>query len=87
MEVLFRFDDGAVVRDDWDGRTTYRGYRFLRPARLAEVRIDPEGKIFLDPDPVNNGRRRKADPELAGDWSAWLAGLFQLLAEGVAQWL
>lgn len=87
VEVVFRFADGAVVRDAWDGRAPYRTYRFLRPAPLSEVRVDPEGKIALDANPVNNGRRRDPDRDLADGWSRWLAGLFQFLAEATAQWL
>ena len=87
VEVLFRFADGATVRETWDGRAPYRVYRFLRPAPLAEARIDPEGKIALDPDPINNGRLRQPDRRLVRDWSAWMAALSQLLGEALAQWL
>jgi hypothetical protein len=87
VEVMFRFADGAVFREDWDGRAPYRGYRFLRAAPLVEVRVDPDARIAMDPDPANNGRLREPDEALARDWSAWAAGLIQLLAEGVSQWL
>jgi hypothetical protein len=59
----------------------------VRPAPLAEARIDPDGAILLDPDPVNNGRRRTPARALAGDWAAWIAGIAQLVAEGLSQWL
>jgi hypothetical protein len=87
VEVVFRFLDGAVFRETWDGRALSRGYRFLRPAPLSEVRIDPEGKIVLDPDPANNGRLRTADKSITREFSMWVGALFQLLAEGISQWL
>lgn len=87
VEVDFRFADGVVFRETWDGRSPFRDYRFLRPAPLSEVRIDPDGRIVLDPDPANNGMLRQPDTGLVRDWSAWLGGLFHFLAEGVSLWL
>ena len=87
VDVLFRFADGAVVRESWDGRAPYRVYRFLRGAPLSEVRIDPEGRIALDPDPVNNGRLREPDRRLLGDWAPWIGALSQLIAEALSAWL
>jgi hypothetical protein len=87
VDVELRFADGVTFRETWDGRSPYRVYRFVRPAPLAEARIDPDGAILLDPDPVNNGRRRTPARALAGDWAAWIAGIAQLVAEGLSQWL
>ena len=87
VEVLFRFADGAVVREEWDGRAPYREYRFLRGAPLAEARIDPEGRIALDPDPVNNGRLRQPARRLVHDWAFWVGALSQLIGEVLATWL
>lgn len=87
VEVVFRFADGAVVRETWDGRALYRVYRFLRTAPLSEVRIDPRRQIALDPDPVDNGRLRRPDRRLVHDWAWWLGALSQLLGEALASWL
>ena len=87
VDVVFRFADGAVVRQTWDGRAPYRVYRFLRAAPLSEVRIDPEGKIALDPDPVNNARLREPDRRLVNDWAWWIGALAQLVGEALASWL
>ena len=87
VEVEFRFADGVVVRETWDGRAPYRDYRFLRAAPLSEARIDPFGKITLDPDPVNNARLREPDRRLVHDWALWAGALAQLLGEALASWL
>jgi len=87
VEVHFRFADGALVRERWDGHADYRLYRFVRAAPLSEVHVDPEGINLLDPDPANNARTRDPDEALTGDWSRWFGGLFQLVFEGVGQWL
>ncbi|MFQ5350915.1 MAG: hypothetical protein ACE5EG_10775, partial [Thermoanaerobaculia bacterium] len=87
VDVLFRFADGAVVRETWSGRAPYRIYSFLRAAPLSEARLDPAGKIALDPDPVNNGRLREPSRRLVDDWAYWLGALAQLVGEALASWL
>ncbi len=87
VTLEFRFDDGAVVTDRWDARAPWREYRFLRPARLLEARIDPEDEVVLDPTPGNNGRASEPDQAKAADWGLFIGALAQALAAGLAQWL
>ncbi len=87
VDVVFRFADGATVRERWDGRSDYRIYRFVRRAPLTEARIDPQGINKLDPDLANNGRLSEPDEDLPKDWSRWLGALAQLVLEGMGQWL
>lgn len=87
VDVTFRFADGVSIRDRWDGHADYRQYRFVRAAPLSEVLVDPERVNLLDPDPANNGRLRRPDDALTGDWSRWTAGAFQLVFEALGQWL
>lgn len=87
VEVVFRFADGVTLRENWDGHSDYRLYRFVRAAPLSEVRIDPDGINLLDPDPANNARLREPEKNLPRDWSRWLGGVGQLLLEGLGQWL
>jgi len=87
VEVEFRFSDGKVIRDHWDGRAGYRIYSFVRAAPLLEVHIDPDNINWLDPNPVNNALSRVADKNQSGDWSRWLGAFMQFFAEGLDQWL
>jgi hypothetical protein len=87
VSVELHFSDGAVVVDDWDGKGVYRVYRVVRSAKLDAVVIDPDYKIRLDVVPVNNGLRREAEGEIPQNWSRWLTGFFQLIAEGASSWL
>ncbi|MGB2986317.1 MAG: M1 family aminopeptidase, partial [Phycisphaerae bacterium] len=57
MEVLIEFSDGEVVRETWDGRDRVKIYRFTRPAKVVRAAIDPDHKVPLDVDPLNNSRR------------------------------
>lgn len=87
VEVVFRFEDGATFRDEWDGKSRYRIYRFVRPARLDEVAIDPDRILVLDGDRLNNSRRRTPDPRTKRDWSSWFGALAQTISQGLWEWL
>jgi len=86
VDVTFRFADGVQVTDRWDGRSRWRGYHFLRPAPLREVRIDPRNELVLDPFASNNGRRLVADHTLADRVAPWLGTVVEWLALGLG-WL
>jgi hypothetical protein len=87
VTVELHFADGAVIVDEWDGKGVYRVYRVVRAAQLDAVVIDPDYKIRLDVVPVNNGLRREPEGEIPGNWSRWLTGAYQLIAEGASSWL
>ncbi len=77
VDVEFRFADGTVVEDAWDGRSPWRRYRFLRPAPLVEARVDPAGRIAIDIDETNDARRIEPDRRFAADWGNWLGMVAQ----------
>ena len=87
VSVVFAFADGAVVRDRWDGRSDWRAYRFVRPAPLVRVTVDPERRIAVDDRPDNNALSVRADPVRVADWGMWLGAAAQWIAAGVLLWL
>ncbi len=87
VDVEIRFTDGVVIRDAWDGKSAWRKYWFLRPAKIKEVRIDPAGRIALDVKPQNNSRAVEPDGKFTADWGLWLGALSQWIAGGLSLWL
>ncbi len=87
VTVVLSFEDGAEVRETWDGRAAWREYRVIRRARLAGVRLDPEGRVQVDVVPQNNGLLLQADRRFIADWGTWLGALIQWIAGGVSLWL
>jgi hypothetical protein len=86
VDVEFTFSDGAVVRDRWDGRSAWRGYRFVRPGTLDKVVIDPEQELQLDATPGNNAWRREPSDERASTLAGFLAQVAQWLIGGWSLW-
>jgi len=73
VEVAFKFEGKPVERQTWDGRDTTRRFRFERPEKLEWVDVDPDRKIALDVNWLNNGRRLTPDSRPAASWTArWL---------------
>jgi hypothetical protein len=81
VEVAFKFEGQPVERQTWDGRDTTRTFRFERPEKLEWVDVDPDRRILLDVNWVNNGRRIEPDARPAAGWTArWLFLLQNLFA-------
>jgi hypothetical protein len=73
VEVAFKFEGKPVERQTWDGREPTKIFRFERPEKLEWADVDPDRKIALDVNWVNNGRRLEPDLRPAASWTArWL---------------
>ncbi|HEX2569799.1 MAG TPA: M1 family metallopeptidase [Polyangia bacterium] len=87
VTVEFRFEDGVMVRDRWDGKAVWCEYRFWRPARLGEVRVDPEGQAWVDAHPENNAQALAPARGFATHWGLWLGALGEWVAGAMSLWL
>jgi hypothetical protein len=56
VDVLLTFENGETYRTTWDGTTKWLRLKTTYASRLAQVALDPDGKIILDRDPFNNVR-------------------------------
>jgi hypothetical protein len=65
VEIAFRFEDAPEERVTWDGRDPWKRFRFVKSTRLESVEIDPDRKVVLDANWLNNGRRVNADRRAA----------------------
>lgn len=54
LEVRIQFEDGRSVLEQWDGRARSREFTYKGSVKVASVEIDPERKIYLDKNFINN---------------------------------
>jgi Peptidase family M1 domain len=87
VEVEVRFEGGDRIRESWDGRDRWIRYSYDRKTPVVSAQVDPEGKVWLDRNLLNNGLAVAADgratrklsnrwlflTQLLGQWLAWLA--------------
>lgn len=82
VEIELLFEDGAKERRAWDGRARWTRLEGTRPARLLEVAVDPDGKVVLEKERLENRIRRV--PSRRAAWRAaaragfWQQTLLQL---------
>lgn len=84
VTVEFRFEDGEVLRRDWDGQRRWRRWTFTRPSKLESAEVDPDRVLQLEKNRLNNGRRvdgRQAPTmKVLGQLMFWLQNLLNATA-------
>jgi hypothetical protein len=76
VEVELTFEGKDPERRLWDDGRRWAKWEFDRPEKLLAVTLDPDGKLALDADRLNNSRRVEPDPaaarKLATGFLFWL---------------
>jgi len=90
VELSVKFDNGEELREQWDGRELWKKFRYERAAKLVSATIDPERKIWLDVNMMNNSKTLASSSlgadKLAGRWMFWMQFLLDSPASlGVLQ--
>jgi len=62
VEVLVHFSDGNEVRETWDGKSRFKDFTYTGTRKIAWVKIDPEYKITMDINYINNSLTDDPDP-------------------------
>jgi hypothetical protein len=84
VELRVVFEDGSERRERWDDGpgapppgSRWKRFSYDGPQEVAWAEVDPDGKVPLDCDRVNNGLRRQSDPAprraLVGGWQRLLS--------------
>jgi hypothetical protein len=83
VDLLVVFEDGSEMRESWDGQDRWRRFDVTSTVRTDYAVIDPDGKLPLDADRLNNSRMRSAGTRgivrLAGRWGLWMQGALHVL--------
>jgi hypothetical protein len=61
VEVLVRFDNGEEVLETWDGISRTKDFSYTGTRKVQWVKIDPEYKILMDVNLVNNSKTLSPD--------------------------
>jgi len=76
VEVLIHFDNGEEILETWDGKSRSYDFSYERPEKIVWAQIDPENKIMIDVNLLNNSLTVK--PQKATIWKYTLKFLFWL---------
>ncbi len=76
VEVLIHFEDGEEILEKWNGKERSYEFAYEKPERIIWAKIDPENKILLDVNLMNNSLTVK--PGRTVLWKITLKFLFWL---------
>lgn len=83
VELAVYFADGTRLDERWDGRYAWKQFEYLRVARIDSAVIDPEEKVLIDTNRLNNSYAAKANHAPAQRWAAhwmlWVQNFLQLV--------
>jgi hypothetical protein len=54
VDVLFHFDNGDQIIETWNGKERYKDYKYVGARKVDWVKIDPDFKIRMDVNYINN---------------------------------
>ncbi len=80
QEILIVFDDGEEIKEKWDGRERWKRFVYFKTSKLKSAQVDPENKILLDINFLNNSRIM--NPDKTSIWKyalSCMAGFQQIL--------
>ncbi len=73
-----KFADGSHEDVRWNDGRRWARFDFTRPAKAVSAALDPEQKILLDTNKLNDSRTTMADGSASRRWSADAASLLQV---------
>jgi hypothetical protein len=80
VDLMVNFEDGATIRERWDGRESSARYELESRSPAVSATIDPDQVLLLDANPANNHASRRSAAGAAAVWSArWSIWLEDLL--------
>ena len=86
VTVEVRFDDGTTVRETWDSKDRWKRFDYVKTAKVLSATIDPDHKVMLDRDFLNNSKTVEARPratwKLTNLWM-FVLGLVEHFAGGL----
>lgn len=54
IEILIQFENGKEILESWDGMATFKEFVYEGPEKIECAEIDPQHKIYLDKNFLNN---------------------------------
>jgi hypothetical protein len=86
VEAEVTFDNGESIRERWDGKDRWVRYVYHKKAKVASVEIDPDHKVTMDSNYLNNSRTTERQKGATEKIAAYWMFLTQFLAQ-MLSWL
>jgi hypothetical protein len=84
QDILIKFEDGEEIHETWSGEERWRRFIYYKPVKLKSASVDPDNKVVLDINYLNNSRLLEPQKEAVTKYSLSLMLLFQKLLSFIA---
>lgn len=79
VDILIHFDNGDEVREQWDGKARFMDFRYTGSRKVEWAKIDPDNKITMDVNRINNSYRLERGFSAASRMMTKFISFIQLL--------
>ena len=83
VEILVHFDNGDEILEKWDGKSRAHDFVYERAEKVLWAKIDPEMKMLMDANLMNNSYTREPSKLSAAKYS----GKFLFLVQNLMQFV
>jgi hypothetical protein len=87
VDVKIVFEDGSEKRETWDGgkpgEPRWKRYTYETAKPVAWAEVDPDGKLLLDTNRSNNGKRVEPDAAPRRRFTSWFENTLSILFSAV----
>ena len=84
QEILIRFENGKEIREEWDGKDRWKRFIYVRPSRVKYAKIDPDNKILIDTNFLNNSMTIEENETSLLKWALGCMSRFQDILSFIA---
>jgi hypothetical protein len=84
VEVLVHFKNGDEVHEIWDGNSRFKNFRYEGKGKVQWAKIDPDYKIVMDVNFINNSMTLDPDRIPVRRLSGKLTTLLQFLITAIS---
>jgi hypothetical protein len=76
--LAVEFEDGTREQVKWDADEKWHRFAWIKPARIKWAALDPDARVYLDSDKLNDGRTREPDDKLSQKITGWVSSAVEL---------
>jgi len=76
---LIHFDNGDEIKEQWDGKARFMDFTYTGSRKVEWAKIDPDNKITMDVNRVNNSYRLERGFSAASRMMTKFISFIQLL--------
>jgi hypothetical protein len=84
--VEIKFDNGEKIREQWDGKSRWTRFSYVKKAKVVSAELDPDHTIQIDRNNFNNSYVVEPNPKATHKLSTYWLFVTQWIGQAMAWW-